>query len=143
MLQSETAGVEEDFLEAGEVLEGFIGGAEVGLGDDFDERGAAAVEVDVGAGGGVGEAVVEALAGVFFEVQARDADALQYLLAILAKRGTMEHAVLGDGLVELRDLVALGGVGVEVIFAGEDAGLADFAADGLGGEHGRTRLPAC
>jgi hypothetical protein len=44
--------------------------------------------------------------------------------------------VLGDGLVELRDLVALGRVGVEVVLAREDAGLADLAVDGLGREHG-------
>ena len=47
-----------------------------------------------------------------------------------------EQAVLGDGLVELGDLVALGVVGVEVVLAGEDAGLADLAVDGFGGEHG-------
>ena len=50
--------------------------------------------------------------------------------------GTVKPAVFGDGLVELGDLVALGVVGVEVVLAGEDAGLADLAADGSGGEDG-------
>ena len=95
---------------------------------------AAAVEVDVGAGDGVGEAIVEALARVFFQVQAGDADALRGLLP--SASGTSMPAVLGDGLVELRDLVALGRVGVEVVLAGEDAGLADLAVDRLGGQHG-------
>ena len=126
------AGVEEDLFELGEVLEDFVGGAEVGLGDDLDERRAAAVEVDVGAGGGVGEAVVEALAGVFFHVEAGDADAFGVAVGV----GDDEVAVLGDGLVELGDLIALGAVGVEVVLAGEDAGLADLAADGFGGEDG-------
>ena len=44
--------------------------------------------------------------------------------------------MLGDGLVELRDLVALGVIGVEVVFAGEDGALADLAVDGFGGEDG-------
>ncbi len=57
-------------------------------------------------------------------------------LALPWASGTSMAAVLGDGLVELRDLVALGGVGVEVVFAGEDAGLADLAVDGAGGEDG-------
>ena len=130
------AGVEEDLLEAGEVFEGFVGRAEVGLGDDLDEGCAAAVEVDVGAGGGVGEAVVDAFAGVFFEVEAGDADGLQNRVAGDVEGGDGDGPVLGDGLVELRDLVALGGVGVEVVFAGEDAGFADLAADGAGGENG-------
>jgi len=91
------AGVEEDFFELGEVLEGLVGGTEVGLGDDLDQRRAAAVEVDVGAGGGVGKAVVEALAGVLFHVQAGDADAFGRTDRV----GDDDHAVLGDGLVEL------------------------------------------
>ena len=115
------AGVEQDFLEAREVFVGFVGRADVGLGDDFDQRRAAAVEVDVGAGGGVGEAVMEAFAGVLFHVQAGDADALW-----AGRRGDVDVAVLGDGLVELRNLVALGQVGVEVIFAGEDRGAREF-----------------
>ena len=70
------AGVEQDFLEPREVVEDLVGRAQVGLRDDFNQRRAAAVEVDVGARGGVGKAVVEALAGVFFHVQTRDADGL-------------------------------------------------------------------
>ena len=111
------AGVEEDLLELGEVFEGLVGGAEIGLGDDFDERRSAAVEIDIGAGGGVREPVVEALAGVFFHVQAGDADGLRDWVPGRVEGGHGEGAVLGDGLVELRDLVALGAVRVEVIFA--------------------------
>ncbi len=53
--------------------------------------------------------------------------------------------MLGDGLVELRNLVALGQVGIEIIFAREDGALAHRAVqrqrgqrgklDGLGVEH--------
>ena len=61
--------------------------------------------------------------------------------------GDVDPAVLGDGLVELRDLVALGQVGIEVVLAREDGALADLAVegergqrgelDGLGVEHGQ------
>ena len=70
------AGVEQNLLEAREVLEGLLGCADVGLGDDLDQRRAAAVEIDVGARGGVCKAVVDALAGVLFHVEAGDADGL-------------------------------------------------------------------
>ncbi len=124
-------GVEEDLLEAGEVFVGLVGGADVGLGDDLYKWCPAAVEVDVGARGGVGEAVVDALAGVLFHVQAGDADALG---AVRCR--DLDPAMLGEGLVELGDLVALGQVGIEVIFAGEDAALADLAVEGEGGQGG-------
>ena len=73
------AAVEQDLLEARQVLEGLVRGADVGLGDDLGQRRAAAVQVEIGARGGVGKAVVEALAGVLFHVQAGDADALRSL----------------------------------------------------------------
>ena len=98
------AGVEEDLFEARKVLVGLVGGADVGFGDDLDERSSAAVEVDVGARDRVGEAVVEALAGVLFQVEAGDADALGVACCV----GDVDLAVLGERLVELRDLVALG-----------------------------------
>ena len=41
------AGVEQDFLESREVFEGFVGGADVGLADDLDQRRAAAVQVEI------------------------------------------------------------------------------------------------
>ncbi len=71
------------------------------------------------------KAVVQALAGVFFHVQARDTDALR---ASVCGRH-IDPAMLGDGLVELRDLVALGQVGIEVVFAREDGALAHLAVE--------------
>ena len=59
--------------------------------------------------------------------------------------GHVDPAVLGDRLVELRNLVALGQVGIEVVLAREDGALAHLAVerqrgqrgelDGLGVEH--------
>ena len=70
------AGVEQDLLEPREVFEGLVGRADVGLADDLDQRRAAAVQVEIGARGGVGKAFVQALARVLFHVQAGDADSL-------------------------------------------------------------------
>src|ERR1035441_4128591 len=126
-------GVEQNFFQTREVLEGFIGRADVGFADDLGERRAAAVQVEIGARGGVGKAVVEAFAGVFFHVQAGNADALHGAVCC----GHVDPAVLCDGLVELRYLVALGQVGVEVVFAREDGALAHLAVEGERSQRGK------
>ena len=46
-------------------------------------------------------------------------------------------AVLGERLIELRDLVALRQVGIEVVLAGEDRALAHLAVQGSRGQHGK------
>ena len=66
---------DEDRAQAAEEVAGVGGGAQVRLGHDLDERHAAAVEVEIGVAIGVGEAVVQRLAGILFEVDAGDADA--------------------------------------------------------------------
>ena len=78
---------------------------------------------------------MQALARVLFHVQASDADALCDRRAARVERRNLDPAVLGDGLVELRDLVALGRVGIEVVLAREDAGLANLAVDRLRRQH--------
>ena len=92
-----------------------------------------AVQVDIRAGSGVREAIVNALAGVIFHVQARDANPL----GAAVRRGHIDPAVLGDGLVELRDLIALGQIGIEVVFAREDRALAHLAVDSQRGQRGK------
>jgi hypothetical protein len=74
---------------------------------------------------------VHAFARVLFHVQPRDADALD-----AGRRGDVDEAVLGERLVELRDLIALGEIGIEVIFAGEDRAFADLAMEGERGQRG-------
>ncbi len=61
--------------ERGEVGVGLFGSAHVRLGDDFAERSAAAVVVNVSLGGGLRETFVKIFRGVFFEVKAGDANA--------------------------------------------------------------------
>ena len=48
----------------------FLGAVDVGLGDDFQQRGAGSVEIDVG----MVEPFVQVFTGVFFEVGANNAD---------------------------------------------------------------------
>ncbi len=75
---------------------------------------------------------MQALAGVFFHMQAGDADPLRPR----AGGGDVDVAVLGNRLVVLRNLVALGQVGIEIILAREDRPLAHPAVDGERSERG-------
>ena len=70
------AGVEDDFLEPGEVLVSFLRRSHVRFADDLGQGHAGAVQIDRGLGGSVGEALVQTLARVFFQVQAGNADFL-------------------------------------------------------------------
>ena len=109
------AGVDghEDGPEFGHVLSCLVSGADVGAADDLDQRHAGAVEVDerevAAVDASAGTAEVGALAGVFFEVRALDAD-------LLAAR-KLEETIDVDRLVVLTDLICLGHVGVEVVLA--------------------------
>ena len=93
-----------------EPLARLLGRAQVRLGHDLRERRAAAVEVDdarVGAVDPPARAQVDQLGGVLLEVHAVDAH-------------VAELPAPAQGLVVLRDLVALGEVGIEVVLAVED-----------------------
>ncbi len=123
-------GVEDDLLQAGEVFVSFVGRSDVRLADDFDQRHAAAIQIDGRSFRGVGEAFVQALARVFFQVQAGDADLLRAAVDL-----DLDGAMLGQRLVVLRNLVALGQVGIEIILAGKDRSFVDAAVQ----RHGRQR----
>ena len=59
---------------------------------------------------------MQALAGIFFEMQASDSNPLAGSITA----GNLKVTVLGDWLVILRDLVSLGQVRIEVVLAGKD-----------------------
>ncbi len=108
------------------VFGGFAGAAHVGLGDDFEQRRARAVEVD--AAGGVARAVeqpgfVQRLARVLFEVGAGELQAVRF-----AVHQKLDHPALHHGNLVLADLVALGQVRVEVVLAREDGARRDGGA---------------
>ncbi len=75
---------------------------------------------------------MQALARVLFHVQPGDADS--FCLAI--RSGHVDPSVLGDRLVVLRDLVALGQVGIKIILPGKNRPLAHLAVDGQRGQRG-------
>ncbi len=92
---------------------GFGGTAHVRLGDDFEQWGAGAVEVDTAL---APEIFVQALAGIFFKVRARQVHDLGVSLVAFAHLDG-DFTALYDRQFELADLVALGQIGVEVILA--------------------------
>ncbi len=76
----------QHLLELGQVGVGFVGAAHVGLAHDFNQRRAAAVQIHVGVAVGVLETVMNALAGIVFHVDARDADALLLALTSMSTK---------------------------------------------------------
>ncbi len=119
-------------LHLGQIGDGLVGRAHVGFADDFYQRCAAAVEIDVGEPRGILKALVLALAGVVFHVDARHADAFGQTI-----NHDIDYAVLGKRLIVLGDLVALGEVGIEVVLAREPGDRIDRAIEGQGSFNGQ------
>ena len=69
-------------------------------------------QVYVRLSGGVGETVVQALARILLHMQPGNTDALGRP-SLRAARGNIDPSMLGQRLVELRDLVALGQVWIK------------------------------
>ena len=75
---------------------------------------------------------MQILGGVFFEMQARDADALLRAIVI-----DLDPAIRCEGKFVLGDLIALGQIGIEIIFAGEARMFVDGTVQGKRGAHGQ------
>jgi hypothetical protein len=120
----------EHLAHAAEGLGRVRRGPEVRLGDDLDERHAAAVEVQVGPPRRIGAGVVQRLAGVLFHVHAGDPDRDR-----AAGRREADGAARRERAVVLGNLVALGQIGIEVVLSREDRPGMDLAAQ----REGRTR----
>ena len=104
------AEVAEDRAQLAHVEDRLLGRAQVGLGDDLHQRHARAVEVDQRR---IRALIVQALAGVHLDVQARDAD--PDAAAVLEV--DRERAAADQRPRVLRDLIAARQVGVEVVLA--------------------------
>jgi len=94
----------------------------VRLGDDLDQRRAGAVQVDARH---PRQPLVQTLAGVFLEVRARDADALERTVI----ENDVDRPFGDDRQLVLTDLVALRQVRVEVILAREHGTARDARVD--------------
>ncbi len=91
----------------------FGGAAHVRLGDDLQQRRAGAVQVDAG------HALIvfmQRLAGIFFQMGARQLYGFQFRLAVLLEH-ERQCAALHYRTFELADLVALRQVRIEIILA--------------------------
>ena len=75
---------------------------------------------------------MERLARVFFQMHPRDADA-----AGSARREPLERAGGGERPLELRDLITLWQVGIEVVLPREDRSVVDVTPQGQPGAHGQ------
>ena len=131
MLTSLTLEVLEDLLERAQIGARLRGRAHVRLAHDLDERHAGAIEVD---GRDAGIAIVHRLAGVFLHVHARDADRAS------ARRRHVPQSrrtARSRAAIELRDLVALRQVGIEVVLAREDRHRVHGAAERERGARGQ------
>ena len=121
--------VAQDRAQLGHIGRGFIAAAKVGLGDDLHQRNAGPVQVDERA---VRVLVVDRLARVLLKVDPFDADGAA--LAVLKVDGQLPLA--HDRVIELRNLIALRQVGVEVVLAVEDAVEVDLGLDAKTRAHG-------
>ncbi len=95
----------------------FFGGMQIGFRDDLHQRHAAAIEIDQRH-----VALMDVLAGIFFQVHAPDAD-----LALALRRFDLQPAVAAQRIFVLRDLITFGQVGIEIVLAREDVELFDGA----------------
>ena len=116
------AQIGHDAVQGLEVGHGLGGRTHVRLGNDLHQRRPGTVEVHIADVLALG---VDVLARVILHVDARNADALF---------GTVHRdrqmAMLADGQVKLRDLVAGRQVGVKIVFAGENGIAVDAAVGG-------------
>ncbi len=104
----------EHLLEGEEVRAGLVGRPEIRSGDDLDERHAAAVQVDRRL---LREAVVQRLPCILLDMQALNRSGGDPAV----RRQVRQRPGGRERLLELRDLVALRQVGVEIVLAREDA----------------------
>ncbi len=104
----------QHLLQLGQKRVGFVRIPHIGIADNLDQRRAGPVQVDVSEAVGILESVMNALAGVVFHVDARDADALLRPVDL-----DIDVAMLGERLIVLRDLIALGKVRIKIVLAGE------------------------
>ena len=112
----------QDVAQLPEIRLGFFRAADVGLADDLDEWRTATVVINERVRSAAD--AVQVLRGVFFDVDARDADRL-----LLPRELDLELAVLVHRELELADLITLRQIGIEVVLARESALGADGAAE--------------
>ena len=120
------AEIAQDRTQLGQIGLGLVGGAQVRLGDDFHQRDAGAVEIDIAHRRML---VVHRFAGILFQMQPLDADLDILEIALLVRTDRHDDRPLADDrILVLRYLVALRQIGIEVVLAIENRAVIDPAA---------------
>ena len=123
--------VQQQF-QLGQICLGLGGRTQIGLADDFQKRRARPVQVDA-AVGLARHFVVHAFSGVFLEMCADDADAFGLDAALGIADGQI--TVVAQRQIELADLIALGQVGIIIVFPIPFGEMRNFAIQRDGGLH--------
>ncbi len=112
------AEITDNRAQLGQIGAGLIRRAQVRLGHDFHQGNARTVQVDIGHGRML---VVHGLARILLQMQALNADLHVFELALIV-RADRNHdlALADDGLFELRNLIALRQIGIEIVLAVEN-----------------------
>src|SRR5258706_8321569 len=111
----------EDLLEGAKVGAGVRGGPDIGFAHNLYERHSCPIEIDRGR---ARISVVNRFPRVLLHVQSRDPD-LELGVGIFC--GNRDESTRSKRLIELRDLVALREVGIEIVFAREYRNRIDLA----------------
>ncbi len=129
--------IAHDPADLGGVFRRLPAGAQIGLAHDLSQGHSGAVVNDQGVGAAPQAIIagVHELAGVFLHMQPLDADRLEVSVLALLGHLHLNPAVLGDRLVVLGDLVVLGQIGIEVLFAVELAVLGHLQVESQGRLH--------
>ena len=121
--------IPQDLAQLGQIGSSLFGAANVGLADDFHQRDTGAVQVHKGH---VRVHVVNRFARVLFQVNSFHAHQTRCIVAELYQHFAFAH----DGVVQLRNLIALRQIGVEVVLAVKGAVQIDLGLEAQTRAHG-------
>ena len=126
------ADIAQDRTQLAQIGPRFCRRAHVRAADDFHQRHARAIKVDIGA---CRVLVVHQLAGILLDMDALDADRLDRGLGILVVQADLDLPLAHQRVEELADLIALRQIGVEIVLAVEARPFVDHRADRHAGAH--------
>src|SRR5204863_8424044 len=105
-----------------DVIMCFPRGPKLRLSDNLSERRAGPIKIDVRKAIYIRQTLMNILAGIFFEVKPRDTNRLRLPLHWLSRfvapsRHKPQHSVSREGLIVLRNLIALGQSWIKIVLA--------------------------
>src|SRR6185437_9350652 len=122
------AEIAQDRAQLAEIGARFLGAAKIGLRDDLHQRDAGPVEIDICPRRML---IVQTFAGILLEMEPGNTDLARGAVGHVERDPSLAH----DGTRVLRDLVARGQVGVEIVLAVEDRHQIDLGGETEPGLH--------